>query len=126
MSDQGIVIEADEPLIEGMTVVRSIGTKFEEFVTLATKLSAGEAVTLELIMLGTIVVVVIVVVVVEGVLDASTFGTVVDESTTVGLEVDVCACGATVEAEVASSPSSVVTELELLLTTVELTNSITG
>lgn len=48
MSDHGIVIGAAEPRIEGMTVVTSIGLKLIGLVvvTLATKLSAGDAVVL--------------------------------------------------------------------------------
>lgn len=50
ISDQGIVIDADDPLIEGMVVVTSTGLKLTDLVvTPAKNSSAGEVVTLELV-----------------------------------------------------------------------------
>lgn len=49
ISDQGIVMEADDPLIEGMIVVTSIGMKLDDLVVAAKNSSAGDVVvTLEL------------------------------------------------------------------------------
>lgn len=57
ISDHGIVIDAGDPRIDGMTVVTSIGLKYVDLVVItpAANSSAGEVVTLETDKDGTVV-----------------------------------------------------------------------